>query len=181
MLAVVGAGHLAGLRTALAEGNEAPERQCAALDEVPSGSKIPWFTLVLAAFLFGGFAWGYYSGGAEFAAKLVLEWVLITGIGGALGCIAAGGHPLSIIGAFIASPVTPLHPALSSGMVSAFIEAWLRKPTYADFLSLRDDTSEWRGWWRNRVARVLVNFFLTNMGTAFAVWLAGAKLIHALG
>ena len=66
-------------------------------------------------------------------------------------------------------------------MVSAFIEAWLRKPTYADFLSLRDDTSEWRGWWRNRVARVLVNFFLTNMGTAFAVWLAGAKLIHALG
>jgi len=180
VLAVIGAGHLAGLQKALAEGQENPQNQCQTLDEVPSGSKFPWLTLILAAFLVGGFAWGYYTGGAEFAAKLVLEWVLITGIGGALGCIAAGGHPLSVIGAFLASPVTPLHPALSSGMVSAFIEAWLRKPTYADFLSLRDDTGDWRGWWRNRVARVLVNFFLTNMGTALAVWLAGAKLITSL-
>ena len=181
VLAVIGAGHLIGLKKELAEGQDEPAHLCQVLDTVPSGSTIPWFTLLLATLLIGGFAWGYYSGGAEFAAKLVLEWVLITGLGGALGCLAAGGHPLSIIAAFIASPITPLHPALSSGMVSALVEAWLRKPTYADFLSLRDDTSELRGWWRNRVARVLVNFFLTNMGTALAVWLAGAKLIHALG
>lgn len=180
VLAVVGAGHLVGLREALTSGSEEPTQQCRTLDEVPVGSRIPWFTLVLASLLIGGFAWGYYHGGAEFAAKLVLEWVLITGIGGALGCIAAGGHPLSVLGAFIASPITPLHPALSSGMVSAFIEAWLRRPTYADFLNLRDDTGQLRGWWRNRVARVLVNFFLTNLGTALAVWVAGLSLITSL-
>jgi pheromone shutdown-related protein TraB len=177
VLAVVGAGHLAGLKQALEQGKEDPVQQCLALDEVPAGSRIPWFTLLLVAFLVGGFAWGYHAGGAEFAARLVLEWVLITGIGGAIGCIAAGGHPLSILGAFVASPITPLHPALSSGMVSAFIEAWLRRPTYADFLHLRDDTGDWRGWWRNRVARVFVNFFLTNLGTALAVWIAGANLV----
>src|SRR3546814_16173299 len=96
--------------------------------------------------------------------QLALGWVLTTGTLGALGCIIAGGHPLSVLTAFVASPLTPLHPALSSGMVSAAVEAWMRKPTYRDFLYLRDDTISLKGWWRNRVARVMVNFFLTNLG-----------------
>src|SRR3546814_15676028 len=65
--------------------------------------------------------------------QLALGWVLTTGTLGALGCIIAGGHPLSVLTAFVASPLTPLHPALSSGMVSAAVEAWMRKPTYRDF------------------------------------------------
>ena len=56
----------------------------------------------------------------------------------------------------------------------------MRKPTYADFLRLRDDTGKLSGWWRNRVARVLVNFFLTSLGTAVAVWIGGANLISKL-
>ena len=64
-------------------------------------------------------------------------------------------------------------------MVSAFVEAWLRKPTYAGHARLRDDTDTLRGWWRNRFARVIVNFMLTNIGTALAVWIAGANLCIA--
>ena len=112
---------------------------------------------------------------------MVAQWALTTAIGGALGCLAAGGHPLSILAAAVSSPLTPLHPALASGTVSALVEAWVRKPTYADFLRLRDDTGRLSGWWRNRVARVLVNFFLTSLGTAIAVWIAGAALIGRLG
>ena len=110
----------------------------------------------------------------------MLYWVLLTGGLGALGCAIAGGHPLSIAAAFLASPLTPLHPALASGTVSALVEAWLRKPTHADFMSLRDDVTTLRGWWRNRVARVLLNFFLTSLGTAIGVWLGGARLLGAL-
>ena len=181
VLAVVGAGHLKGLAEHLGRDTESTKQTIAALDSLPVKSNIPWFTLVLSAFLIGGFAWGFWHGGLAVGSELVLRWVLITGTGGALGCLAAGGHPLSIVAAFAASPLTPLHPALSSGMVSAFVEAWARKPTYADFLSLRDDTSSIRGWWRNRVARTLVNFLLTNTGTALAVWIAGASIIHKLG
>lgn len=122
-----------------------------------------------------------YRGGFDLGAKLVFDWVMITAIGGAIGAAAAGAHPLSILGAAIFSPITPLIPALSSGMVSAFIEAWLRKPTYQDMLDLRQDTGTLRGWWRNRFARVIVNFSLTNMGTSLAVWIAGANLLHRLG
>jgi pheromone shutdown protein TraB len=63
-------------------------------------------------------------------------------------------------------------------MVSALIEAWLRKPTYDDMLRLRDDTATARGWWRNRFARVFVNFMLANLGTSIGVWVAGANLLH---
>ena len=79
-----------------------------------------------------------------------------------------------------ASPLTPLHPALASGTVSALVEAWVRKPTYADFMALRDDVQSVRGWWRNRVARVLLNFFLTSLGTAIGVWLGGARMLGRL-
>jgi len=58
-------------------------------------------------------------------------------------------------------------------MVSAWVEAWLRRPTVADFSRLRDDVGTLGGWWRNRVSRVFVNFFLTNLGTVVGVYLAG--------
>ena len=181
ILAVVGAGHLKGLAAALAEGREDPRATTDTLDTVPEGSKVPWFTLGFATFLLAIFGWGFYHGGFDLGAKLLLDWTVITAIGGALGCLAAGGHPLSILAAAVASPVTPLIPALSSGMVSAFLEAWLRKPTYQDMLDLRQDTGTLKGWWRNRFARVIVNFVLTNSGTALAVWIAGGKLLHSVG
>jgi pheromone shutdown-related protein TraB len=180
VLAVIGAGHLKGLSDALANAPDHPHTTCETLNQLPTGSKIPWFTILLCVFLISGFAWGYYHGGADLAGKLVLQWVLITGVLSAIGCALAGGHPLSILSAFASAPITPLHPALSSGMVSAFVEAWIRKPTYNDFLQLRDDTSRWQGWWKNRVSRVFVNFTLTNLATVAGVWIAGANLIRGL-
>ena len=82
--------------------------------------------------------------------------------------------------AFLASPITPLHPALASGTLSALVEAWLRKPTYADFMALRHDVQSVRGFYRNRVARVLLNFFLTSLGTAIGVWMGGARMLGRL-
>ena len=180
VLAVVGAGHLQGLARHLRDDREAPAEVASTLEQVEAKSGIPWFTLALAAFVLGGFAWGFWQGGAELGGDLVLYWVLLTGALGALGCALAGGHPLSIVAAFVASPLTPLHPALASGTVSARVEAWVRKPTYADFMALRDDVQSVRGWWRNRVARVLLNFFLTSLGTAIGVWLGGARMLGRL-
>ncbi len=163
-------------------GTERPcDSRSPSLKLIPAKSSIPWFTLVLFAFLALGFAWGYQQGGFALAGMLLLQWALITGLGGLIGCIAAKGHWLSCIAAFIASPLTPLHPALSSGMVSAYVEAKMHKPTYQDLLDLRQDTTEISGWWKNRFARILVNFILTNMGTALAVWIAGAAFFIKLG
>ena len=180
VLAVIGAGHLQGLAKHLRSDDVAPDIVRTDLASVKEKSSIPWFSLVLAAFVLGGFAWGFWRGGLDVGADLLLYWVLLTGTLGALGCLLAGGHPLSILAAFVASPVTPLHPALASGTISALVEAWVRKPTHADFMALRNDVSSVRGWWRNRVARVLLNFFLTSLGTAIGVWLGGARMLGKL-
>jgi pheromone shutdown-related protein TraB len=180
VLAVVGAGHLQGLAKHLREETRAPGDIRGELESVKEKSSFPWFTILLSVFVLGGFAFGFWRGGLDVGADLIVYWVLITGTLGAIGCAASGGHPLSIIAAFFASPVTPLHPALASGTISALVEAWVRKPTYADFMALRDDVQSVRGWYRNRVARVLLNFFLTSLGTAIGVWLGGARMLGKL-
>jgi pheromone shutdown protein TraB len=177
VLAVVGAGHLQGLARHLRDDTDAPSKVREELESVKPPSSIPWFTIALSVFVLGGFAWGFWRGGIDVGTDLLLYWVLLTGTLGAIGCAVAGGHPLSILAAFIASPVTPLHPALASGTVSALVETWIRKPTYADFMALRDDVQSVRGWYRNRVARVLLNFFLTSLGTAIGVWIGGARML----
>jgi pheromone shutdown protein TraB len=134
-----------------------------------------WFGIFLTVFVLGGFAYGF-AHSRELGLDLVITWTAITAIGGALGAIAAGAHPLSIAAGAIASPITPLHPALASGMLSGLVEAWVRKPRVADFAALRDDLLKWQGWWRNRVARVFVTFMLTNLGTGIAVWIAISKM-----
>lgn len=180
VLVVIGAGHLQGLKQALAEQTGSPVEQVAELQRPPPPRRWPkWVGYGLIAFLLGGFVWGFIQG-RDVGAELVVFWILATGVLGAIGCAVAGGHPASIAAAFAASPITPLHPALGSGTISAAVELWVRKPTVADFGRLRHDLNSWRGWWRNRVARVLLNFFLTSLGTAIGVWLAGAKMIKAL-
>jgi pheromone shutdown-related protein TraB len=180
VLAVIGAGHLQGMQKHLREDMRDPAALRAELEAVKEKSSFPWFTLLLAFFVLGGFAWGFWRGGFEVGSELIVEWVLVTGTLGAIGCLLAGGHPLSILTAFVSSPITPLHPALASGTLSALVEAWVRKPTYADFMALRDDVQSIKGWWRNRVARTLLNFFLTSFGTAIGVWAGGAKMIKTL-
>src|SRR3546814_8773134 len=147
LLAVVGAGHLKGLARHLREDTEAPAAIVERLQALPEKSSIPWFTIALTLFVLGGFAWGFWHGGADVGTDLVLYWVLWTGGLGALGCAVAGGHPPSILGAFVASPLTPLHPALASGTVSALIEAWVRQPTHADLMALRNDVQTLPGGW----------------------------------
>ena len=180
VLAVVGAGHLQGMARHLRSDQDTPAAIRTGLESLPKKSEVPWFTLALVAFLVGGFAWGFWRGGIDVGTDLIVQWVLATGALGALGCAIAGGHPLSILAAFVSSPLTPLHPALASGTVSAFVEATLRKPTHADFMALRDDVQSVRGWWKNRVARILLNFFLTSLGTAIGVWTGGLRMLTKL-
>lgn len=181
VLVVIGAGHMAGTRDALERGEADPAEAVASLSMAPP--KGQWgriFGWLLIATILGLFAVGFWKGSA-IGTELLLNWVGITALGGALGCLAAGGHPLSILAAAVASPITPLSPALASGTISALVEAWVRRPTVADFSALRDDLYTFGGWWRNHVLRVFLNFFLTSLGTALAVYLAGWKMIQALG
>lgn len=180
MLVVIGAGHLQGLARHLRDDAQPPEDAIAELDAVPVRSKVPWVTVVVTALILGGIGWGYWQGGADLGGELLRQWVLFTAGFAALGCAAAGGHPLSVLAGAIAAPLKPFRPGIPSGAFSALVELRFRKPAYGDFLALRDDAQTLRGWYRNRVARVVLNFILTNLGTGIGVWLAGARILGKL-
>jgi pheromone shutdown protein TraB len=110
----------------------------------------------------------------------VLAWVLFTGGFAALGAIAAAAHPLSVIAAFIAAPLKPFRPGIPASAFSAGVEAWLRHPRVADFDTLRDDVAHWTGWWKNRIARTLLNFMFVTLGTVIGEYVAGFHIIKNL-
>ncbi len=181
VLVVVGAGHLKGLAQHLREDRDDPATACSELETVTKRSGIPWVSLTIAAVVLASFAWGYWHGGAHLGTSLLMTWFAATAIGGGLGCLLAGGHPLSVLAGALWSPFKPFHPGIASGTVSALVEAWARKPTYQDFMNLRDDVGSLGGWYRNRVSRTFLNFFLTCMGTIAGEAWAIARIASKLG
>lgn len=165
VLAVVGAGHLQGLARYLREDLRDPATLILELDYLKSKKKIPWFTIVISLLLLAGITWGFLHGGIAGGMEVVKLWVLYTVGFTTLGCLLAGGHPLSILAGAVSAPFKPFRPGMPSGMFSALVELRMRKPAYGDFLALRDDAQSLRGWYRNRVSRVVLNFMLTCFGT----------------
>ncbi len=180
ILAVVGAGHVNGIRRYLEEGIPDTRATLADLNRIPPPSLLPkvlpW---IVVALIVSGFALGFYRS-PSLGWRLVGEWVLINGVLSAAGTLVAGGHPLSVLTAFVAAPITSLNPMIGAGMVTAAVEAWLRKPNVGDFSRLRTDTAHWKGWWRNRVARILLVFLLSTLGSAVGTYLAGFRIFEHL-
>ncbi len=180
ILAVVGAGHLKGLSEQLASDQGRADEILASLDQVPPPSRFwrffPWLlvTLILGVFVYG------FTRSPELGWEMVADWVLINGGLSALGAALAGAHPLTVIGAFCAAPLTSLNPTIGAGMVAGGIELSLRRPSVGDFSRLRDEVTSLRGWWQNRVSRVLLVFIFSTLGSALGTYLAGFRIIDRL-
>jgi pheromone shutdown-related protein TraB len=180
VLVVVGAGHLSGLAEALAGSEADPRGEIAALETTPPASLVlKTLPGIIVALVLGGFALGF-ARSPELGGVLVATWVLANGTLSALGALVAGGHPLTVLSGFVAAPLTSLNPTIGAGVVTASVEGWLRKPTMGDFETLRDDVAELRGWRTNRVARILLVFLLSSLGSALGTWLAGARMFVEL-
>ena len=180
VLVVIGAGHLKGLTGLLREQQDDPATIVAALASTPPKARWPkWIALILVLLVFAAIGYAFHRNTA-LGAQALRDWVLYTGCFSALGALIAGGHPLSIIAAFIAGPIKPFRPGIPSGGISAMVEAWARRPRVVDFDTLRDDIGHWSGWWKNRVARTLLNFFLVCIGTIIGEYSAGIHIFKSL-
>ena len=184
LLAVVGAGHVKGMTTYLekysTDSSYNANDVIAELDVIPK--KRSWFKLlpwIIVALVILGFYLGFQKG-PEMGWSLIWQWVVINGSLSALGAAIAGAHVLTIITAFIAAPITSLNPTIGAGMVTAAMELFIRKPTVNDFSSLRKDTSSAWGWRKNRVARILLIFVLSSLGSAIGTYVAGFRIFEQL-
>jgi len=180
VLAVIGAGHLKGIQRYLQQGQERPDQRIIELDRLPRPKRwpklIPW---AIVALVLIGFGIGF-SRSPSLGWELVADWVLINGGLSALGALLAAAHPLTVITAFLAAPLTSLNPTVGAGMVTGAVEVYLRKPRVGDFSELRHDTTTWKGWWRNRVSRTLLVFLFSTLGSAAGTYLAGFRIFDKL-
>ena len=180
VLVVIGAGHMQGLAKHLESSSVDPVSERQKLEAMPPKARwpriLPWviMVLVLSGFLIG------FSRSPELGWQLVFIWVAINGGLAALGALLARAHPLTVLSAVIAAPLTSLNPTIAAGMVTGLVESWLRKPRVSDLENLRFDITTVRGWFRNPATRILLVFFLSNLGSAIGTWVAGFKIFGAL-
>ncbi|MDA3809504.1 MAG: TraB/GumN family protein [Spirochaetaceae bacterium] len=139
---------------------------------------IPW---IIPFIIVGIIVVGFITSGVDVGFKMILVWVLANGIPSALGAIIALAHPLTILISFIAAPITSMNPTIGVGFVSGLLESSFRKPRISDLENLQDDAASVKGWYRNRVMRILLVFLLSSLGSAIGTWWAIPHLSIILG
>ena len=77
-----------------------------------------------------------------------------------LGTIIAGGHPLTILTAFVSAPLTALSPLVGVGFFTALVQVYVRPPRVQEFETVSDDIWRVSRWWKNRLTRVMLCFLL---------------------
>jgi len=174
VVAVVGAGHLNGIKKYLQ--GERFDANLQELEQVPK-KRFSWVKVVEVAIpmiFFGLIAWIIYSTGLDPWNKIkdvFLVWFLVHGILSGIGVAIARGHPLSILTAFVAAPFTSLEPFFAPGWFAGLVEAKLRKPLIKDFQELSKIESI-RGFLKNKVIRLLMVVALGNLGSIIGTIIA---------
>jgi len=173
VVAVLGAAHVPGITKEIEK-----EHDLKKLTQKPPKSKWPkvigWaIPILIIALIAYTFIMNPVAGWQQ-----LISWVLWNGSLAAVGTIAALGHPLAILTAFIAAPITSLNPFLAAGWFAGFVQALVNKPKVRDFENLTEDVFTVKGFWRNKVTRVLLVVVLANIGSSLGTFIGGADVIR---
>lgn len=173
VVAVLGAAHVPGITKELHR-----DHDLAKLNERPPQSKVTkilaWaLPILIIALVVLTFVTNPSAG-----AQQTISWVLWTGSFAALGTTLALGHPLSILTAFLVAPLTTLHPFLAAGWFAGLTQAYLRRPNVRDFENLNEDIFSFKGFWNNKVTRILLIVVFANLGGSIGTFVGGADIIR---
>jgi len=183
VVAVVGAGHIPGIQKYWNS-----DVDTWALEQLPArGKLIDILKWLIPLVIVGLFIAGFFFGGKEAGTDMIVWWILANGILAGVGAIIALAHPATILSSIIAAPLTSLNPMIAagwvSGLVEAFsrkVEAFSRKPKVKDLESLPDDILSVRGFWRNKVTRILLVVVFTNLGSSLGTFIAFPVILKVL-
>ncbi|MDQ0224489.1 TraB/GumN family protein [Metabacillus niabensis] len=173
IVAVLGAAHVPGIKEEIKK-----EHDLASLNTVPPKSNVPkiigWSipVLILALIVYTFFA-NPSAGLAQ-----TMSWILWHGSLSAIGAALALAHPLTILTAFAAAPITSLNPILAAGWFAGITQAYVRRPSVKDFETLSEDVFTVKGFWRNKVSRILLIVVLSNIGSSLGTFIGGADVIR---
>jgi pheromone shutdown-related protein TraB len=173
IVAVVGAGHVPGIKANLLE-----QINITSLDEVPPEGKMAevykWGIPGLIVALFIG---GFFFSGTAATMDMIKYWIFATAIMSGIGAAVSFAHPVTILTAALVAPVTTIHPLIAAGWIAGLVEVFMGKPKVRDFEALPDDIMSVRGFWRNKITRVLLVVVFTNIGASIGTFLGISMLV----
>lgn len=168
VVAVVGAGHVPGIKAAWRDPVDLAE-----LETLPPksrwGTVFKWGLPLMVLALIGA---GFFYGGRQAGTDMIAWWIAANALLAGLGAVLALAHPYTILSSVVAAPLTSLNPMIAAGWVSGLVEAVTRKPKVIDFEQLPEDILSFRGFWRNKVTKILLVVVLTNLGSSFGTMVA---------
>lgn len=173
IVAVLGAAHVPGVTKEIHK-----EQDLRRLSELPPKSKVPkiigWSIpiLIIAIITYTFFA------NPSAGIQQTISWVLWNGSFSAIGAAIAFGHPLSILTAFLAAPITSLNPLLAAGWFAGLVQALINKPSVGDFENLSKDVFSVKGFWKNKVTRILLIVVFANLGSTLGTIIGGADVVR---
>ncbi|GAB2536237.1 TraB/GumN family protein [Gracilibacillus alcaliphilus] len=173
VVAVLGAAHVPGITKEIQR-----EHDLDKLTKLPPKSKAPkiigWsIPVIVIGLILYTFLTNPTAGWQQ-----ILSWLLWNGGISAIGVIIAFGHPLAVLTALVAAPFTSLNPFLAAGWFAGFVQAWVKKPHVSDFETLSDDVHSVKGFWDNKVTRILLVIVLANLGSSLGTIVGGADIIR---
>ncbi len=172
VVAVLGAAHIPGVKKELFKNQDIAE-----LTSIPqkkaSSKLIKWIIPILLI----GMILSMFSLDPSLGWQQLLRWTLWNGSLSAIGVLLAWGHPLSILTAFLASPITSLNPLLAAGWFAGLSEAFLRKPKVRDFENLLEDLTSFKGFYKNRVTHILLVVILANLFSTLGTLIGGIDIL----
>ena len=180
VLAVLGAGHLDGVSKYLSDGIKKDDERISELSIVPKGGRVlKTISLAIPVVLMGLLGWFAYNGDLASIKENGIYWFAGNFIGAALFCILAGGHPIAILVAALASPITSLNPALAAGWFAGYAQMKVKEPTGEDLTEfLKLDSAKL--FWTNRAGRILLVTAMTNLGSMAGAWISMALIAAGL-
>ena len=182
IVAVVGAGHMQGIKTHL-EKIAAGEKNddVSAINVIPpKGTLAKVLPFIIPLAIISLIAYGFFRHGAGMSLSLLLRYILWNGSLSALGAIIAGGHPLAILVSFMGAPFTTFTPFVGVGFFSGLTQVSLLKPRVSDAQGIIDDVGSLKGFYRNRITRALLVFFLSSIGSAAGTFISVPALAAGL-
>jgi pheromone shutdown-related protein TraB len=176
IVGVVGAGHIPGIKKYW---NEAIDLE--KLEEMPPKGKVAGLLKwIIPGIIIGIIIVGFFVSGTTTGTQMIKWWVIANAVLAGLGAALAFAHPLTILSAIIASPLTSLNPMIAAGWVTGLVEAFLRRPKVKDFENLPEDISSLKGFWKNKITRILMVVVFTNIGSSLGAFVAIPLMIKVM-
>ncbi len=174
IVAVVGAAHAPGIRRYIASEKEISLYDLNVVPKAGNLGKILKWAIPIA--ILALFVAGFLMEGKNTGMEMIWIWIAANGIFAGLGALFALAHPLTILSSIVAAPLTSLNPMIAAGWVSGLVEAFVRKPKVKDLEAIPNDITSIKGFWKNKVTRILLVVVFTNLGSTVGTIIAARYL-----